>query len=293
MTAMSVDTDTLGNSATGVGAIEPCVEALAGSQVTFDITAQDIPPFFNQGDADPANDSGGMTGYSFNLDYDPAAMSVTAKTIMMLSATAGSNLFDAGEPLPDTDGVYQAGAVDLSTTTPESGAGVLERITVDIAAGAATGQYNLNLTSPAHLDGSGAAYIPDTTNIGAIAVGQVCGAIVTPSPTPTNPPTPTPPPVTDTPTPSPTPVPTPTPVGQTPTPVGQTPTPVGQTPTPVPGAGTATPARTPTPAALPPTGTTDGGTNAAVPIALGGAGILVIAMALGGYEITRRLRRDA
>ena len=185
MTAMSVDTDTTGNTNATVGAIDACVQAAAGTSVTFDVTAQGIPPFNNGGDADPVSDSGGVTGYSFNLDYDAAVMTVASKTVMMLRANAGSNLFDAGEPLPDSDGTYQAAAVDLGIGLPESGDGVLERITVDIAAGAAAGQYNLIISSPAHLDGSGAAYLPDAAAVGAIAVGQACGPIVIPSPTPT------------------------------------------------------------------------------------------------------------
>ena len=63
MTAMSVDTDTTGNTNAAVGAIDACVgNVTAGTSVTFDVTAQGVPPFSNGGDADPANDSGGMTG---------------------------------------------------------------------------------------------------------------------------------------------------------------------------------------------------------------------------------------
>ena len=220
-------------------------------------------------------------------------MSVSAKTIFMLSANAGSSLFDAGEPLPDTDGVYQAGAVDLGTGVPESGDGTLERITVDVGAAAPAGQYNLLISSPAHLDGNGSAYIPDTVAVGAIAVGQACGPIVTPSPTPSPSPTPVP---TDTPTPSPTPVPTASPSpSPSPTPcVTNCPTVTpSPTPTPVAGAGTATPSRTPSPRALPPTGTSADGGGTAAPLALGAASLVAIAMALGGFELTRRLRREA
>jgi hypothetical protein len=192
MDAISIDFDTTGNSQSAVGAIEPCVGNVSpGSSVTLDVTAQGVAPYTTNGTHDVTDDSGGIIAYQFNLAYDPAFLTITAVTdtsssINLLFGNPGSSQFWAGDVLPDSDGNYNATALDTGIATPESGSGVLERITVTISPDTPAGQYNLLMDplSTIHLDVTGAAYLPDAVNGGAIAVGQACGAIPTFPPTP-------------------------------------------------------------------------------------------------------------
>ena len=184
MDAMSVDTDTTGNTATAVGTIENCIEVTAGATVTLDITAQGIPAFNDGGDGSAGvaaiNDNGGMIGYAFDVGYELAVMSVTASSVtdpppppILLAANAGSSILNAGDPLPDTDGNYTASAIEAGASMiPESGSGVLERMTIAVSGTAPAGQYTLTLLNASHLDASGAAYPADVMNVGAIAVGR-------------------------------------------------------------------------------------------------------------------------
>src|SRR5438105_3274474 len=110
MAAMSVDMDTTGNSATALGADDPCVQAAAGTDVILDITANSIPA------------SNPMIGYTYTLHYDSTALSVTAQNPnFLLASTSGSNLLNASDSVPDSDGSFVASVVDVSTSAPESG----------------------------------------------------------------------------------------------------------------------------------------------------------------------------
>jgi hypothetical protein len=190
---MSIDTVIDGNTPSAIGTIEPCVGNVApGSTVTFDVTAQDIPAYDNNGTpVDPADDRGGIIAYAFNLSYNPAVMSVTASTINssevnLLLRNAGSSIFEAGDPLPNTGGSYSASVLDTGVSVPESGSGVLERITITVGSSAPAGQYSL-IIDPAnavHLDATGVAIVPQSVHHGAIAVAQPCGPIATLPPTP-------------------------------------------------------------------------------------------------------------
>jgi hypothetical protein len=299
---IGIDTDPTGNTATSVGTVDPCIQTTAGATVTVDVFVQNLVPYSDSGTpADPSDDTGGIIGWQFLVQYDEIPLTISAENqnFLVYSNVGSAPPFSISEPLPDSDNnnTWLSSSLDTGTGIPESGSGVLSRLDIVVAAAAPPGQYSLilDINNVAILNATGAAYQPHTLAQAAIAVGQACGAIVTPSPTPSPPPatdTPTPPPATDTPTPPPA---TPTPVGQTPTPIGQTPTaaPTGATPTGTAGAGTATPARTATPAALPPTGTTDSGSGLAGPLAIGAGTLIALTMAFAGYEITRRMRREA
>ena len=138
-----------------------------GSSITIDIAAQGVVPHDTNGTpADPSDDRGGILGYQFNLTYDHTVMTVTAVTldsnsVNLIVANPGSALFVGGGVLPDGDGSYDSTVLDTGPGTPESGSGVLERITLTIREAAAAGQYNL-LIDPSNivqLDATGAAYL--------------------------------------------------------------------------------------------------------------------------------------
>ena len=273
MSAMSIDMDHNGNGSSALGTSQTCArinennmldadEDLADT-LFIDVTAQGIPPFNDNGTPGvPGDDSGGITGYQYDLNYASTQLTVMSRTstnpaINKLAANAGSSVSTTGsDPLPDgnSDDLWISKAVDGAATTasaPESGNGVLDRLQIVTDSGAAAGQYAIWLTNEGHTDATKTGmFSPDVTNIANIAVGvgvvPACGPLVTPAPTPTAIPTPT-----LTPTPTATATPTAT---LTPTPAAtKTPTPTPSltpTSTPMPtssGAATPTPTLTPTP----------------------------------------------
>lgn len=169
---MAIDADTSGNSATVLGVREPCVETTAGSDVTIDVTITDVPA------ANP------MSGFAYDMLYNPTALSVTVVDAdFLLKSGAGSgSLFLAGDEsaVPDMDGNFQASALDFATTTTsyESGSGVLERLTITVDGAAAPGGYPLHLIIAANIgSATGGGFDSGTHYSGQIAVGVTCGSL--------------------------------------------------------------------------------------------------------------------
>lgn len=260
--AFSLDMDPAGNTATILGPNDTCVSTAPGSNVTVDLTITNVPPFNDNGTpVDPADDSGGIIGWIATILYSDngAPLRIEAEDQNFLVASnSGSSLFTSSMPLPDTtaDGQWTSQSFDIGAgTTPEEGSGVLARLTISVDAGAAAGNYDLQLdaSNTAQSDASGASFDPHTVNLGTIAVGQACGATPTPSPAPSP---------TTAPTAAPTASPAPTAVR------------------------TATPAG---PAALPQTGGEAQGASGAVNVFLGVAVLFFAALGCGSHELKRRL----
>ena len=177
---MSIDADTAGNAATVLGSQTPCISATAGSTVDVDVTALGVPPYSNAGTpGDPADDTGGIISYSYTLLYDEAQLTVQAQAVnFLLSSNTASSLFNASDPVPDTDGsgTFAGAVLDSGASVPESGSGVLDRLTIAIEQTAPAGLYTLVIdsTSAAHLDASGGAYAPGAFNNATLAVGMAC-----------------------------------------------------------------------------------------------------------------------
>ncbi|HET9476517.1 MAG TPA: hypothetical protein VFP63_03420 [Dehalococcoidia bacterium] len=192
MSAMSVDMDSSGNSATVLGPREECVITSPGATVTIDVTATDIP------EATP------MIAYTFTLHSPVGVVTVDSADVgFLLAATSGSSLLNVSDLTPDADGRFTVSAVDLGdvgVSPPESGSGVLARVTLSVSAGAAPGLYALTMDEAGHIDPNNDSFMPDAINAGFLAVSSTCENLPTPTPTPT--PAPTPPP---TPTPAPAP----------------------------------------------------------------------------------------
>jgi len=210
MDAMSVDMDITGNTATAIGAQTFCAridengvqdaDETAVDTVTFDITALTIPVFNDQGDANPANNVGGIIAYSIVLQYDETLLTLETQdsnggSSFLLGSNPGSSLFNAGQPLPDTDASndWNGSALDTGMGVPEDGSGVLNRLTIssEDSIGSVNPFAAYLVLSPAdsvHLDASGGGYSPDALNLGAIALNQPCSSVGTPTPTPTPPP---------------------------------------------------------------------------------------------------------
>jgi hypothetical protein len=136
--------------------------------VTLDATITNLPA------------STAMIGFQYVISYNEAALTVASyENVTLLAANPGAQLFDATTPVPDNDGDGRwAGAMaDFSETPPESGTGVLQRITIRTDAGVPPGLYALTfLTDPdtwwsGHADANNDLYLADNYYGGTIAIG--------------------------------------------------------------------------------------------------------------------------
>ena len=178
MDAGSIDLNVSGNDADTLGPTNSCRVANPGDSITIDVTALNIPITTR------------MIAWAYHLGYDENVFTVSDVNpggfSTFISALPGSNAFSAGEPPPDTDGDYSGAAADIGDPEPgdpnvnssaEFGSGVLERLVLDISAGAAAGQYTLTLSDMAHVDLQSQAYPPDVINSATIAIGQSCPTV--------------------------------------------------------------------------------------------------------------------
>jgi hypothetical protein len=146
---LAIDTNVSGNAPVVVGAVESCASAPAGTLVTIDIVVDSIPEVVNQ--------QGGILGFQFDLLYKKRALSVVSvDNAQILTANAGSSPLEFTEPLPDGDGRLVTIYVDLSETAPESGAGVLSRITLKKMSRASTA---IEIVNPIVVDASNNTYV--------------------------------------------------------------------------------------------------------------------------------------
>ncbi|MGH9204386.1 MAG: hypothetical protein ACRD2A_24420, partial [Vicinamibacterales bacterium] len=156
--------------------------------------------------------------YQYIIGYDEANLTVDAQllsnaAVNVMFRNAGSSIFNGSNPVPDTnsDNIWSAAAIDNGAGIPESGSGVLERLSLSSDAVAVAGLFPLTLSENVHLDANGAAFAPLITNAALVAINVACSTGIpssTPLPSATSTPSPTP---TFTPTLSPRPSGSPTP----------------------------------------------------------------------------------
>ncbi len=194
MDAMSIDMDTAGNTATSLGPRESCGEVSPGGTKTFDVTALNVPS------------STALIAYSFTLAYDEAPLTLTSHNFhFLLASDPGSAPATVSEFIPDTNGNnrWSAAVADLASadvSPPESGSGVLSRLTISANAAAPAGFYNIHIFDGFHITSLQEAFSPDTHESALLAVGVSCAGapLITPtpipSPAPPSSPSPTPPP---------------------------------------------------------------------------------------------------
>ncbi len=114
-----------------------------------------------------------ITGFTFNLNYDESSLTVqTGNPAYLLAGNAGSIVYDASQPVPDTNAndVWIGGALEIGGGVNETGAGVLDRITISAPAGAGPGLYPLTLDYAFHFDSNGSPVPPDNINNGFIVL---------------------------------------------------------------------------------------------------------------------------
>jgi hypothetical protein len=282
--SIGLDADPAGNTANSLGPIDSCVSVKKGDTFQVDIYVADVVD---------------LSAWEVLFRYDPTLVKIVDRdTQMFLAVSPGSDVFDASEPLPDGGGLYRLAAVDLAIPhSPDSGSGVLARLTLQAVAGGVspveiaridrdgngTTDAGPLLTDPAGKpiapSDAGGFFAGPIANA-AIAVDSSCETI-TPVPSPTTAATP-PPAESPTPEASPEPALTSSPTATTPVPASPTTTAVvTRTPTP-----TTTATSTPSPTG---NGGDDGGPPwLIVGLAIGLVGALVL---IAGGALLLRARR--
>lgn len=253
--AVGIDAAPLGNSATSLGSIDPCMSVTSGQTFDVDLFIRGVRDF---------------SGWQAMLIYDGSIVNVVSReTGLLLAANDGSNLVDLSpDPLPDADGVFTLAVADLGESPGEDGPGILARLTLQAVGPGATA---LDLTDTLLADSAGEP-IGDT-NGDQLFDGPISGAqIWVDQPCPSEPlPTLTPPaPVTTRPP-------------ATPLTPGASPT-AAETLTPGPPT-----AGQPVPGALPTDGEEDDGFP--WPIASGaavGAALVAVLLGLASWRLLRR-----
>jgi hypothetical protein len=142
MEAMWADMSPSGNTATAVGDRQDCVQLTPGAVVLVDVIARKVPA------------TNAMTGYRYKLNYASNALTVLSQNPnFMLAANSGSTLLNLSDPLPDDDldNDWDASLLDTGPASPESGSGVLDRLAIQVDAGAPAGLYPLTLSDNGHL----------------------------------------------------------------------------------------------------------------------------------------------
>ena len=177
-----LDLNVEGNGPAAVGEIDSCAAPEVGSTFDIDVFVEGVP-------------TEGVSGYGFNLNFDPAVISITAvdPTVMLPEGPQYSVVdadYDQPDPqeLPSTSGNLRVDHARLAGEPP-SGSGVLTRLTVEVVG---EGQTELVLDSqlegvpaPVALYGTGFYYnIAELTNAVIVAGGSCADA---PVPTPFDP----------------------------------------------------------------------------------------------------------
>jgi len=188
-TAVGIDTDPSGNTATSLGSIEPCISVSSGQTFDVDIFVTDVP---------------NMAGWDARLTYDGSVVNVVGMdTKLFLAANPGSNVIELSpDDLPDSDGAYGIVSADMGEWVGETGSGVLARLSLKAvgegaSALALTEVYLADPSIPPKPIGanSGGKYFGGPISGAQVWVGEAC---------PTGPLPPlTPPPVATTATPTP------------------------------------------------------------------------------------------
>ena len=158
------DANPEGNSATALGTTQGCISVNSGDTFDMDIFVRDVES---------------LVAWELYVAVDPAVLEfVDADMYMLLASNARSNLIL--ESVPYSGGQHFLGAADSGRGVPESGSGVLARVTLHAKAG---GLSPINVPS-IDVDGDGDVDKgPRLTASGGIAVGDVTGDGVFDGPT--------------------------------------------------------------------------------------------------------------
>jgi hypothetical protein len=115
--SLAIDAGIGGNQATNVGTIENCISVKKDTQFQMDIVIQNVS---------------NLLAWETYLDYDPSIVTVVGQNAKLFQqANAGSSVLDLSGKVPDDSGFHYLAAFDSSDPpTPDSGSGVLVRVTL-------------------------------------------------------------------------------------------------------------------------------------------------------------------
>ena len=115
--SLAIDAGIEGNRATNVGTIENCISVQKDTQFQMDIVIQNVS---------------NLLAWETYLDYDPSVVIVVDQNAKIFQqANAGSSVLDLSGRVPDDSGFHYLAAFDSSDpATPDSGSGVLVRVTL-------------------------------------------------------------------------------------------------------------------------------------------------------------------
>jgi hypothetical protein len=118
--SLAIDAGIEGNQATTVGTIENCISVKKDTQFQMDIVIQNVS---------------NLLAWEIYLDYDPSVVIVVDQNAKLFQqANAGSSVLDLSGKVPDDSGFHYLAAFDSSDPpTPDSGSGVLVRVTLKAA----------------------------------------------------------------------------------------------------------------------------------------------------------------
>lgn len=134
-TSLAIDMGTTGNSATSVGDIEDCLSVSAGDQFSVDVVIREVTD---------------LLAWELSLEYDGAVLTVVDQDVKMFQgANEGSSPVDISAKLPNDTGSHSLSAFESSDPpSPDSGSGVLARVTFEATADGETeihlGQHDAN-----------------------------------------------------------------------------------------------------------------------------------------------------
>lgn len=156
---MSLDADPTGNTAASLGSTESCVSVSTGDKFEVDLFITNV--------AD-------LVAWEAYFEYDMTVVNVVGRNVMMfLAEEPGSRVFDLSETLPDIDGRYRMSVVDIAeSSTPESGSGVLGRLTLEAVGGGVSPAniFLLDIDSDGKMDSG-----PFLTNAAGEPIGDIDG----------------------------------------------------------------------------------------------------------------------
>jgi len=156
---VGIDADPAGNTATSLGAIDSCIAVKKGDTFEIDLFVTGVD---------------NLLAWETYFSFDGDVVNVTDRNVQMfLAAGAGSEAWDASDPLPSAGGLYRLGAIDLAKPpATHNGSGVLARLTLK-AVGAGLSPAMLT-TLDANNDGK-IDLGPQVSGIGAKPIGDTNG----------------------------------------------------------------------------------------------------------------------
>ncbi len=176
--SFDIDPEITGNSANTLGAVENCyavacpsVECSWDGSSSFDGVSDYVIDVVVSGDTQALNN------YYASLNYDEAKVHVAEPDTDTLIKMPWA--FDLSEELPDSDGIFAAGAIYLMGESGTAGNGTIVRVGLDIGA---SGVVLFSLEAAPLTAYVSAATFPDshplTLDVGRLAINDACPGAV-------------------------------------------------------------------------------------------------------------------